>query len=170
MKFIKLLVSLCLLISLTGCSMFMLQPSSNVASSGHGHKRIAPKEPSKSVLMSHYDEWKGTRYRMGGLSEKGVDCSGFVYLAYKNKLGIDLPRTTEKQMRIGSSVSKKNLKVGDLVFFKTGRKLRHVGIYVGDNEIIHASSSKGVIKSSLSNHYWQKKYWQARRVKAKEFL
>ena len=122
-------------------------------------------QSTQALLMSHFSEWEGTRYRLGGLSQKGIDCSGFVYLTYREKLGIQLPRTTSQQIKMGEKVSKRNLKVGDLIFFKTGRKVRHVGIYVGNNEIIHASSSRGVTKTSLSQSYWKSKYWKAKRVK-----
>jgi len=106
------------------------------------------------------------RYKMGGLSRNGVDCSGFVYRLYKDGLGIKLPRSTELQSQLGEHVSKSQLKVGDLVFFKTGGlfKSRHVGIYAGGNQFIHASTSRGVMKSSLNTPYWREAYWQSKRI------
>jgi cell wall-associated NlpC family hydrolase len=118
----------------------------------------------KSAVYDQYREWKGTRYRLGGLSKKGVDCSGFVYLTYRAKFGIDLPRTTRYQVEQGVSVSRRNLKPGDLVFFRTGPSKRHVGIYLDNQAFVHASASKGVMLSSLGNAYWSARYWKAKRV------
>ncbi|MEE9543111.1 MAG: NlpC/P60 family protein [Thermodesulfobacteriota bacterium] len=118
----------------------------------------------KKKLYSQHREWKGVRYNIGGLNKLGVDCSGFVYLTYKSKLGIKLPRTTKAQIKVGKEVSKRKLRAGDLVFFKTSRKVRHVGIYIEDGKFLHASTSKGVMISRLDNKYWRKAYWKARRV------
>lgn len=120
----------------------------------------------KLALAKQHANWKGVRYKMGGTSHQGVDCSGFIYRTFKDRIGVQLPRTTELQSRLGYQISKTKLKPGDLVFFKTGNvfKSRHVGIYTGNNEFLHASTSKGVIKSSLHNPYWKASYWQSRRV------
>ncbi len=119
----------------------------------------------RKTLYTQFDEWKGVRYRLGGLNKKGVDCSGFVYLTFKSKLGVRLPRTTDRQSRLGRPVDKENLKTGDLVFFKTGLSVRHVGIYLEDGKFMHASKKRGVMISKLDNVYWRSKYWKARRVK-----
>ncbi|MDH5426292.1 MAG: NlpC/P60 family protein [Gammaproteobacteria bacterium] len=118
------------------------------------------------AFKQQHASWKGVRYKTGGLSRKGVDCSGFVYRSYKDGVGVSIPRTTELQSQQGQQISKSELKVGDLIFFKTGSifKSRHVGIYTGNNMFLHASTSKGVMKSSLNNPYWKETYWQARRV------
>ena len=118
----------------------------------------------KKQLYSQHEEWKGVRYRENGLSKKGVDCSGFVYLTFRDKLGRKVPRTTSQLSRLGNKISKKNLRAGDLVFFKTGIKIRHVGIYIEKGKFLHASSSKGVIISRLDNVYWNKHFWHARRI------
>ena len=117
----------------------------------------------ENLLEQHID-WKGTPYRTGGLSKRGVDCSGFVYLTFRSKLGYDIPRTTESQVSLGNTVDRRSLRSGDLVFFKTGLFSRHVGIYLNDSKFLHASSSKGVIVSSLEEWYWQKHYWTAKRL------
>ncbi|RLR18485.1 endopeptidase [Sodalis-like symbiont of Bactericera trigonica] len=119
-----------------------------------------------SKLNDQLDQWYGTPYRYGGLSASGLDCSGFVYLTFRDRFAIMLPRTTEAQTDIGSRVDRDALLPGDLVFFKTGsgRYGLHVGIYATDNKFIHASTSRGVIRSSLVNSYWRKTYWQARRI------
>ncbi|MBK8971306.1 MAG: C40 family peptidase [Hahellaceae bacterium] len=118
----------------------------------------------QSVLMDQYQEWKGVRYRMGGLSKNGIDCSGFVYLTYREQFQQNLPRTTAQQSLRGNQVSTRELLPGDLIFFRTGRYQRHVGMYIGDNQFLHVSSRKGVTISALSTPYWVNRYWQARRV------
>jgi cell wall-associated NlpC family hydrolase len=118
----------------------------------------------KQQLLGQYNEWRGSRYKSGGLSRQGVDCSGFVYVTFLSKLGFEIPRTTELQLKIGFDVAKTNLRAGDLIFFKTGFFTRHIGIYLGNGQFIHASSSHGVTKSSLHNKYWQSKYWLSRRL------
>lgn len=111
-----------------------------------------------------YQKWRGVPYRLGGDTRQGLDCSAFTQLAYQHVLGVGLPRTTESQASIGREVSRYQLKHGDLVFFKTGRSQYHVGVYTGAGEFIHASTSKGVIRSRLDNVYWGRHFWQARRT------
>ena len=115
-------------------------------------------------LQRYFESWRGVRYRYGGVTTKGVDCSGLILRAYKDLYDVDLPRTVAEQARKGTRIQKKYLQPGDLIFFKTGRYSRHVGIYLGGNKFIHASRSKGVIQSDLNNIYWRTKYWQAKRV------
>ncbi|ORM62126.1 endopeptidase [Pantoea rodasii] len=117
-------------------------------------------------LNDQLGRWRGTPYRYGGLSRGGVDCSGFVYLTFRDKFDLQLPRSTVDQTGIGTRIDKRDLLPGDLVFFKTGSGENglHVGIYDTDNTFIHASTSQGVIRSSLDNVYWRKVFWQARRI------
>ncbi len=75
-----------------------------------------------------------------------------------------LPRTTAEQSQLGKAVPRSMAKKGDLVFFRTGRSMRHVGIYMGNNEFLHASTSQGVVVSSLDTPYWQRAFWQIRRI------
>lgn len=107
----------------------------------------------------------GVPYVWAGTTPSGFDCSGFVQYVMK-KNGISLPRTTTEQYKVGTYVSKANLKPGDLVFlqntYRTG--ISHVGIYIGDGKMIHASSSKGVTTSALSGSYYTEHYYGARRV------
>ncbi|MEJ5111652.1 NlpC/P60 family protein [Erwinia billingiae] len=117
-------------------------------------------------LNEQLSQWHGTPYRYGGMGRGGVDCSGFVYLTFRDRFDLQLPRTTVAQTDIGSRISKDELLPGDLVFFKTGSGENglHVGIYDTDDQFIHASTSQGVIRSSLNNVYWKKVFWQARRI------
>lgn len=118
----------------------------------------------KETLYAQYSQWKNTKYRIGGLTRHGIDCSGFVYMTFKTKLGLVLPRSTEFQVELGESVDRNQLRAGDLVFFKTGRIDRHVGIYLEDGRFLHASTSQGVIISGLDESYWKSAYWKAKRL------
>lgn len=117
-------------------------------------------------LNDQLGQWRGTPYRYGGMSRKGIDCSGFVYLTMRDRFALQLPRSTVAQSDTGTRISKADLLPGDLVFFKTGSGENglHVGIYDTDNAFIHASTSQGVMRSSLDNVYWRKAFWQARRI------
>ncbi|MCQ5363610.1 S-layer homology domain-containing protein [Anoxybacillus salavatliensis] len=131
--------------------------------------------PSFAYASDSYDrlvplakKYVGVPYQFGGSSEKGFDCSGFTRHVMSG-VGVTLARTTAEQYKQGSAVKKEDLRVGDLVFFETYKKgPSHAGIYIGDNEFIHASSSKGIAVSSLDDSYYKKRYIGARRVLAYE--
>jgi cell wall-associated NlpC family hydrolase len=116
------------------------------------------------ALNSQYNEWRGTKYKFGGVSKNGIDCSAFVQRTYKDKLNIKIPRTTALQSKIGKNIDMSNLKMGDLIFFKTGFNSRHVGIYLKDGKFLHASTKRGVTVSKLNNIYYSKHFWKIRRV------
>ncbi|MCW8879339.1 MAG: NlpC/P60 family protein [Kangiellaceae bacterium] len=157
-----------LVVELIGCSHSPTnypKPSKKVTGATKTVSATQPEEAqSQQGLQSFYRRWKGTPYKYGGLSSRGVDCSGFVFLAYKDVFNFSLPRMTRHQLRYGQRIEKSELQAGDLVFFKTSKKVWHVGIYIGDNRFIHASTSKGVITSNLDNPYWNSKYRVARRI------
>lgn len=115
-------------------------------------------------ILDQYQRWKGTSHRMGGTSSKGVDCSGFVMVVYRDAFNINLPRTTRAQVQEGKSVSLNELQPGDLVFFKPPDYPRHVGIYLNRSKFVHASKSKGVIISKIDEYYWGKYFWKAKRI------
>lgn len=117
-------------------------------------------------LSEQLRTWRGTPYVHGGMSRRGIDCSGFVLTTYRDQFALQLPRMTRQQAVVGTRIDKAELLPGDLVFFITGSGENglHVGIYDTDNQFIHASTSQGVIRSSLDNVYWRKKFWQARRI------
>ena len=140
------------------------QPSSTTKNVAKNQINLANTSQVKQILYQQHNHWKGTRYQLGGLSKKGIDCSGFTHLTYKSKLGIDIPRSTTSLSKVGFKIAKRNLRPGDLVLFKTGIHVRHVGMYLENGKFLHASKSKGVMISSLDNVYWKKKFWHARRI------
>lgn len=118
----------------------------------------------KDKLYTQFNKWQGVRYRLGGSSKKGIDCSAFVQITFKSKFGVHLPRTTHLQSRLGKKISKYELEAGDLVFFRTGSNSRHVGIYLEGNKFLHASRRRGVTISKLDNVYWKANYWKSIRI------
>lgn len=109
----------------------------------------------------------GIRYRRGGSSpEAGFDCSGFVSHVFREGLGLILPRSSREMSKSGEIVSRDELQPGDLVFFNTMRHaFSHVGIYLGDNQFVHAPRSGGHVRvEDLRNGYWTKRFNGARRV------
>ena len=115
-------------------------------------------------LYDQYNSWRGVPYREGGMSKNGVDCSGYVLLTYREAFNRSIPRTTELLARSGTKVSPRQMQPGDLVFFKTGWKKRHVGVYLKNGAFMHASSSRGVMISKLHNPYWSDAFYMARRI------
>jgi cell wall-associated NlpC family hydrolase len=158
-------IVLTIIMILAGCAGFVPhKPEPSVAPKPEDQTAIRNNALIRKKLMDQYAEWKGTGYRAGGLSKNGVDCSGFVYLTFRSKLNVHLPRSTDSQARCGVPVSRKDLNPGDLVFFKTGFFEQHVGVYIGDDRFLHASSTNGVMISKLSNEYWASAYRFSRRV------
>ena len=115
-------------------------------------------------IISKAQEYMGVPYIFGGTTPHGFDCSGYVQYVFA-RLDIKLPRTADVQFQAGTPVSTTELIPGDLVFFETYTAgASHVGIYVGDGNFIHASSSRGVTISSLSQAYYSSHYIGARRI------
>jgi cell wall-associated NlpC family hydrolase len=138
----------------------------SVSALKNSNNYIAGNTTSKAdKIIATAKKYIGVPYVWGGESPSGFDCSGFVQYVFKVH-GLSLNRTTETQYKHGSYVSKSNLKPGDLVFFQNTYRagISHVGIYIGNGQFIHASSSKGVTISNLSSSYYTSHYYGARRI------
>lgn len=126
-------------------------------------------------LLNVAKDYEGTRYSWGGMSRRGMDCSGFVKTAF-SQFNIDLPRTSKEMASLGNEISTKDAKPGDLVFFKNGgsRVINHVGIVVDVKEdeiiFIHSASSKGVSINSTKEAYYKKGFVKINRVYDQQIL
>jgi len=119
----------------------------------------------QTQLLKAYSNWKGTKYSLGGDSENGIDCSALTRRVYREVYGYELPRQTIQQIKVGAHIQKENLKPGDIVFFRPEGN-NHTAVYLGDTLFINASSSKGVVISTLENTYWNKYFRYGVRVRA----
>jgi lipoprotein Spr len=113
---------------------------------------------SNFALYNFVDEWWGTRYRYGGTTKTGVDCSAFTGALNREVFGINLPRTARDQYAACDKINREDLQEGDLVFFNTRGGVSHVGVYLGNNFFVHSSVHSGVTISSLEDSYYSKKY------------
>jgi len=176
MRFLPLI--LLLLISFTSCKSSKLSTKNKSESITKTHRSKKSKKAINTSLESvkaekivdYAQQFEGVRYKYGGTTKKGMDCSGLIQTSYKSE-SILLPRTTHDLAKTGDWIDLKKVQKGDLLFFatkKNSRKVNHVGIvtYVNkdDVEFIHASTSKGVINSKLKERYWYFAFVQARRV------
>lgn len=109
-------------------------------------------------LINNIEQWYGTRYRLGGTTKDGIDCSAFVQILFVTQWGINLPRTAREQYDATTRISRTELKEGDLVFFNTTGGVSHVGMYLQNNKFVHASSSGGVTISDLFDPYWERRF------------
>ena len=161
----KLAVLYVCVVLLAACSSAPYQPPKDTSVTvSNARIDLSDTDKVKQVLNQQYNDWHDVKHRMGGMSKKGIDCSGLVYQTYKTKLGVEVPRSTEDQSKIGSAVKQGQLRAGDLVFFKTGIFTRHVGMYIDEGDFLHVSTSNGVMVSNLDDPYWRSAYWKARRV------
>jgi lipoprotein Spr len=119
-------------------------------------------------LYNAIEKWWGTRYRYGGATEKGIDCSAFTGTVIHQVYGLVLPRTARDQYANCIKLEKEEMQQGDLVFFNTRGGISHVGIYLGNGYFTHASTSIGVTINNLSEAYWNKKFISGGRLKAPE--
>jgi LysM repeat protein len=122
----------------------------------------------RSLLVRVVKTFLGVPYKLGGSTLKGIDCSAFVRKIYEI-FNIELPRTTREQFSIGKKIGKEQLEEGDLVFFRRQGNSSHVGIYIGDNQFVHASSHNRQVKiDHLDAPYYSKRFLRGVRVKELE--
>jgi lipoprotein Spr len=121
------------------------------------------KNQKQKVFNEFYNETKHIKYKMGGTGQNGIDCSAFTQKMFKEKFDYALSRSTLTQVNEGIEVKKSELQPGDLVFFKTSKIDKHVGVYTGNGEFLHASI-KGIQYTKLDKPFYKDSYWTARRV------
>ncbi len=170
----KRFVLLPLLVALLGCEPAVRFSSVPQKPTPDGHGRthggsIDSRYESSTIDTRRFSEiiegYLGTSYRSGGYGKLGIDCSGLVYAVYRDYGNLHLPPDTKKLFNGLPKVGSSSLRCGDLVFFSPGGKhASHVGIYIGDDKFVHASQSRGVIVSSLSEDYYRQSFVGARRV------
>ncbi|MDL2214802.1 C40 family peptidase [Dysgonomonas sp. OttesenSCG-928-M03] len=169
-----------------GLCLFVVTTTANAA----GKEKLENSQPAKTniieektgisvknnrTLSSLYNEaveWLKTPYRLGGMSHRGMDCSGLASTIYENVFGIKLQRRSRDISKLDvDDLTKDELKPGDLVFFSTSRRAKgvnHVGVYLGNNHFVHASCSNGVIISNLNEAYYKRTWVKGGRVKDAE--
>lgn len=126
---------------------------------------VAVSATSNVKLYQFVYDWLGTPYRLGGNTERGIDCSGFAYQLYDKVFNTVIGNNSRNIFSTVNPISKEELKEGDLVFFKiNSRAISHVGVYLGDNKFAHASSSRGVMISNLNEPYWRRYYYKGGRL------
>lgn len=172
---LKLLLLSAMAIGIAGCHSSRKTVRGN---SGVPVRKVDYKEMKSDVESRHYDtpqigalvaeaaRWLGVPYKYAGNDKKGVDCSGLTSQVFLKTLNVKMPRSSREQQQWCTNIRKENLQPGDLVFFATGsnrNRVSHVGLYIGNGDIIHASSSRGVIISNLTENYYLKRYHSSGR-------
>lgn len=127
---------------------------------------VVPDAIGNLSLYRFIDDWYGVRYRLGGTTKAGIDCSAFMQKLYENVFGVNLLRTAMDQFGMSNLIwNREQCKEGDLVFFSIkSSRITHVGLYLMNNFFVHASSSQGITISSLDDKYWSKYFAGAGRV------
>lgn len=126
---------------------------------------VKAEDLSNGYLYQFIDGWIGVPYKWAGNDKNGVDCSGFVNQVFLNVYKKQLERSAKDIINECDVIDKDDLKEGDLVFFDISGANSHIGVYLINNKFVHASSSKGVMISDLTQTYWTKYWGRAGRVK-----
>src|SRR5690606_26668792 len=146
------------------------QPSADDISENELRDKAPKASKASNAIIKTAMDYNGTPYRYGGTTRKGMDCSGLVYVSFKEH-DIALQRTSAQMATQGDKIKLKDVEKGDLLFFTTSKnrkRINHVGLVVstrgGDIQFIHSTTSRGVLVSSLSEGYWNYAFNQARRI------
>ncbi|QCT02780.1 NLP/P60 protein [Paenibacillus algicola] len=137
---------------------------------GQAEAAVSSSYSTAKKVVNYGKQFMGTPYQFGASTSttRVFDCSSLMKHIFK-KYGVYLPRTSAAQSKVGTYVSKSNLRTGDLVFFSsgsrsTGKNVTHVGVYIGSGKFLHTYGKPGVMVSSLTSGHWSKTYVKARRV------
>lgn len=122
----------------------------------------------EDALLKSFNIWKGTKYQWGGDSKNGMDCSALTRRIYRDVFKYELPRVSVDQAKVGRKISINNLKAGDILFFRPEGRTNHTAVYLGNSVFLNASSSQGVVLSSLESNYWGKYFQYGVRVDVKK--
>lgn len=168
---------LALLFCVLGCSLprhTKRNPSSN-ANGGKTYKTLeekysyllgtAKENITNKKLYSFIEDWYGAPYQYGGKTKKGIDCSGFTSILFKQVFGKELSGSSSAIYNQCKRISKKELQEGDLVFFKIDSKeVSHVGIYLQNHKFVHATTKAGVRIDNVNDEYYRKYFWAVGRL------
>ncbi len=162
----KLLIFLFFLILMSSCSSTKNSISKSKTTSNTS-KTIRNSEKKVDKIVLNALKYKGVKYKFGGTTKRGMDCSGLVYVSFGQE-NFQLPRVSRDMAKKGRQVSLSKAQKGDLLFFKTSksnRNINHVGLVIsnkkGQIRFIHSTSSRGVIVSSISEKYWKRAFVKA---------
>lgn len=145
------------------------QTQADIGGKGSTLQLTTPTTASNELAQAALN-YLGVRYRFGGTSpSNGFDCSGLIHYVANKHLGLDVPRVAASQAKIGTAVNRSDLLPGDLVFFNTrGARNSHVGVYLGNNEFVHAPRSGAVVRVEKISSYWDKRWNGARRLSSSQ--
>lgn len=167
MAVVKLLALVLATVTVTACASSGAVPRPFPGATSQTAPAAQP--ASTSVLIARALMYRGVPYRNGGSDPSGFDCSGFVQWVFAQE-GIALPREVREQYQLGRNVDRRDVRPGDLVFFETvSHGASHVGIALGNDQFVHAPSSRGVVRvETYTSDYWKKRYVGARRLATKD--
>ncbi len=145
-------------------SLMAAEEATGVTSTAPSAYSINPSENLKN-LFTEVKQYLGIRYRFGGETPSGFDCSGFVRFMFNKELNVNLPRSSREMATIGTRIDRNELRPGDLVFFKNAKdRINHVGIFVGNDTFVHSSLSKGITRDTLNESYYSKRFATGVRI------
>lgn len=148
---------------------YIPEPTGEMASPLQMKYSVLMNTPAQQVtntkMFEFIDDWYGTKYRLGGTTKNGIDCSAFTQYLFAAVFGISLPRTAREQYKLTNRISRTELKEGDLIFFNTRGGVSHVGVYLQNNKFVHASTSGGVMISDIFDQYWVRRFIGVGRIK-----